>query len=136
MERPRDPRLEGIQDQLTKLASVLSDISAEMRKIADQRRGGLPEFAQTNRKAVFEELRPFFSDEGLARAKEMSKKPTSVDPDCGVPQLRYAQYVEFTNAAEFMKFRDLPGIDRTEIEAVDWSDLERKIADLDSPEAA
>ena len=63
MEGPRDPRIEDVQEQLNKLAGLLSDISSQMRKIADQRRGGLPEVEQMNRKAVFEELRPLFDEE-------------------------------------------------------------------------
>ncbi len=72
-----------------------------------------------------EDIQPLLDSEKVDRAKQVSRKPTSVDPECGVPQIRYAQYIEFNSLEEFMKFKDLPTIKEEDLATVDLAELER-----------
>jgi len=118
-------KIEIIQEKLSELAEILSDISSDMKKIADQRRGGLLSLEQADYSSSIAML-PLQEDQ-VDRAKEVSRKPTSMDPSCGIPRFRYAQYVEFSSLEEFLKFKDMPAIQSEEIADVDWQDLERRL---------
>ena len=118
-------KIECIQERLTELAEIMTDISSQMKKIADQRRGGLLALEKANANPCAEWL-PLLDDRA-DRARAVSRKPVSVDPACGVPRFRYAQYVEFTNLREFLKFKDLPAIQSEDIARIDWADLEQRL---------
>lgn len=50
-----------------------------------------------------------------------------VDGDSGTLPFTYLEYVEFTNAEEFRKFKNMPAITENEIEHVNWDDLCRQL---------
>lgn len=128
MQSPKEEpinKMETIQKKLSELAEILGDISSRMKKIADQRRGGLLELEQASRDPNVD-LIPLLGDR-VDLAKKVSRKPTSMDLNCGIPKFRYAQYVEFSNLNEFLKFKDLPVIKADEIAGVNWEDLEKRL---------
>ena len=123
-EEPNN-KMGTLQKKLSELAEVLGDISSRMKKMADQRRGGLVELEQASCDPHADLLS--LLGEKVDLAKSVSRKPTSMDRTCNVPKFRYAQYVEFSNLEEFLKFKDLPVIKADEIAGVDWEDLEKRL---------
>ncbi|MBN2492602.1 MAG: hypothetical protein JXQ29_17275, partial [Planctomycetes bacterium] len=114
-----------IQEQLAWLAEVLSDLSSRMKRIADQRRGGLGEFADAGAPGDTLSWSALLGDESppAPAAAPKSRRPAPG----GRPTIRYAQFVEFSTHAELVKFATLPPIRAEDIAAVDWEDLERRL---------
>jgi hypothetical protein len=117
-------RIERIRRKLDLLSTVLNDLASRMKLMAEQQERD-PDGAPSPDEAAAELLE--ILKKKAARAREISKKPLEFDESCGVPQYRYAQYVEFTDVTEFLRFRDLPPINREELDGLDWSDLERRL---------
>lgn len=118
-------RIERIRKKLDLLSSVLNDLASRMKEIAARQEStydGLDPPGADPTAELLEILR-----KKAERAKEVSRMPIRFDESCGVPKFRYAQYVEFRDVQEFLRFRDLPAINRDELEGVDWDDLERRL---------
>jgi len=124
-----DPQnqIEHIQAKLAKLAEILSEISSQMKQVADLRRGGLRALERAVDGSALDWLPPMPNlAEGEPDRRETP--PARFPRDKGRPRIRYAQYVEFSTLDEVLKFKHLPAIKREDVASVDWDELERKLA--------
>jgi hypothetical protein len=118
-------RMERIQEKLSELAEVLSDISSRMKQIADQRRGGLRAFEEADGMPdglCWPILLP-----GRQHPPEAAAPAVPPPVPAAEPSIRYAQFVEFSTHEELLKFKELPPIRTEDLAAVDWEDLERRL---------
>lgn len=118
-------RIERIREKLDLLSSVLNDLASRMRAIAERQENSPGSADSTDEDAAAELLEILRNK--AARAREISAKPLHFDESCGVPKFRFAQYVEFSDVTEFLRFRDLPPISREDLSQLKWSDLEKRL---------
>jgi len=124
-----EPRqqIEHIQAKLAKLAEILSDISSQMKQVAELRRGGLRALERAAEGSDLDWLPPMPGLTG-GELEPAEAPPTRFETSRGKPRIRYAQYVEFSTLDEVLKFKHLPAIKREDVASVDWDELERKLA--------
>jgi hypothetical protein len=130
MKPPKgDPQhqIEHIQAKLAKLAEILSDISSQMKQVAELRRGGLNALERTANGSDLDWLPPMPNLAG-GEPEPRETPPARFEKQKGRPRIRYAQYVEFSTLDEVLKFKHLPAIKKEDVAKVDWDELERKLA--------
>ena len=52
-----------------------------------------------------------------------------VEADAGPLPFTYREFVEFSSADEFIRFKEFPPITAEEISAIDWDDLSKKLTE-------
>ncbi len=97
------------QELMRELAERFKSSSDIMRMIA-RRIGEAAETHNANRKRIEEASNPLRRCVGIKN---------------GVLPFSYREFVEFTSADEFERFKDMSPISQEEIEAVDWDELSR-----------
>lgn len=124
-----DPQhqIEHIQAKLAKLAEILSDISSQMKQVAELRRGGLSALERAANGSDLDWLPPMPNQAGR-EPEARETPPARFEKHKGRPRIRYAQYVEFSTLDEVLKFKHLPAIKKEDVAKVDWDELERKLA--------
>jgi hypothetical protein len=121
-------QIEHIQAKLAKLAEILSDISSQMKRVAELRRGGLRALEHATDRPDLDWMPPIAGAAGRHPEPPETPPPIRFETNPGKPRIRYAQYVEFSTLDEVLKFKHLPAIRRQDVANIDWDELERKLA--------